>query len=218
MRLKARDRPADLVAGGRLRHPHRQVAAAHPLGGGDQPADRPGDLVGDHQPDQRRGAQHQQRDQREDQREGRPAARSGSGPAAGIRPPPARCAVMWSSMAGSTGRPISSISGGVDVQLHHRAHPGGSSLPSTATSPAARRARSPSAGGGSVRPARPRPCTCAGHRSKITASVSAAQRGLRAQHLGEGVRDRRPRKLVARVRSLAMPSASARMLLRCSSR
>ena len=62
--------PGEFVPGRRLRHAHRQIAAAHPFGGMDQPPDRPGDLVGDHQADQHRRQQHEQCDDREDPGEG----------------------------------------------------------------------------------------------------------------------------------------------------
>ena len=70
MRLKARDRPGDLVAGLHLRHAHGQIAAAHTFGRMDQPSDRPRDLVGQHQADQHGRQQHQQRDDGEDPGEG----------------------------------------------------------------------------------------------------------------------------------------------------
>ncbi len=114
MRLKARDSPATSSSVRDLRHPHREVAAAHPLGGLDQPADRAGDLVRHHQPDQHRRRQHQQRHQGEDQREGdlQPGAVLVQPVVFGDRLL-GRAHVRRGS-AGSTGRPIISISGGVE--------------------------------------------------------------------------------------------------------
>ncbi len=42
----------NFVLGLAFRHAHGKIAAAHPFGGLDQPADRAGDLIGHQQPDQ----------------------------------------------------------------------------------------------------------------------------------------------------------------------
>ena len=60
----------ELVAGRRLRDPHREIAAAHAFRGEDQPPDRTSDLVGQHQTDRHRREQHQQRHDGKDPGEG----------------------------------------------------------------------------------------------------------------------------------------------------
>ena len=59
-----------------LGHARGKIAAAHPLGRGDQPADRIGELGGEMDPDRHRGDQKQHRHHQEDQREGDLKARS----------------------------------------------------------------------------------------------------------------------------------------------
>jgi len=90
-----------------------------------------------------------------------------------------------------------------------------SSLLSTATSPLRASSVAHSGGGSVAGPTEAMICPVTG--SKITASVSPRNAvctpSTWAKTLGSWLR-----KLVARTRSAAMPSASARMLLRCSSR
>ena len=171
MRLNARDRPASSSPVGASATRTREVAAAHAFGGVDQPPDRPRDLIGQHQADQHRGQQHQQRHDARRSRRRRSAARSGSGRAAGIRRPPARCASCDRGSAGSTGRPIISISGGVESSRTTACTRVPSPAASTTTSP---------------------PCACDGHALRRQLDAHAGEQPGRGQHLpGQRIVDHR---------------------------